>query len=52
MIIEFKNLQKLLHPNIVRMHEIYVDFNDGFQETSTVLIVMEKIDGKEMFEAI
>ena len=34
------------------MHEIYVDFNDGFQATSTVCIIMEKIEGKEMFEAI
>jgi hypothetical protein len=30
MILEFKNLQKIVHHNIVRMYEIYIDWRDGF----------------------
>ena len=52
MILEFRNLQMLSHPNIVQMYEIYISWNEGFQAAGTVCIVMEKIEGKEMFEVI
>jgi calcium/calmodulin-dependent protein kinase I len=34
------------------MNEIYVSWKEGFQAAGTVCVVMEKIDGKEMFEVI
>jgi len=34
------------------MYEIYINWNDGFQAAGTVCIIMEKIEGKEMFEVI
>lgn len=34
------------------MYEIYIAWKEGFQATGTVCIVMEKIEGKEMFEVI
>jgi calcium/calmodulin-dependent protein kinase I len=52
MIQEFFHLSKLSHPNIVHMYEIYIDWQDGFQQTGQVHIIMEKIDGIEMFEVI
>lgn len=30
MVIEFHNLVKLSHENIVKMHELYIDYNDDF----------------------
>lgn len=52
MILEFKNLQKLNQKNIVKMHELYAEWKDGFQATGLVYVLMEKINGKEMFEVI
>jgi len=34
------------------MEEIYVHWNEGFQATGTVCVIMEKINGMEMFEVI
>ncbi|CAD8117498.1 unnamed protein product [Paramecium sonneborni] len=52
MILEFKNLKKLSHPHIVAMKELFIQWNEGFQSTGTVLVVMEKVKGMEMFEVI
>ncbi|CAD8093148.1 unnamed protein product [Paramecium primaurelia] len=52
MILEFKNLKKLSHPRIVKMEELYIQWNEGFQSTGTVYVVMEKVKGSEMFEVI
>ncbi|CAD8068673.1 unnamed protein product [Paramecium primaurelia] len=52
MIIEFKSLQKLNHDNIVKVHRLYIDFNNGFQSESQAYAVMELVQGKEMFEVI
>ncbi|CAD8170348.1 unnamed protein product [Paramecium pentaurelia] len=52
MILEFKSMFKLQHENIVKVHKLYVDFNNGFQSESKAYVVMELIKGKEMFEVI
>ncbi|KAM3146386.1 hypothetical protein pb186bvf_001355 [Paramecium bursaria] len=52
MILEFKNLRKLSHPNIVQMEQLFVQWNEGFQATGTVCVIMEKVNGREMFEVI
>lgn len=52
MINEFRNLAALSHPNIIKVYELYVDFNDGFQKQSKVLVVMELVEGSEMFQHI
>ncbi|CAK76827.1 unnamed protein product (macronuclear) [Paramecium tetraurelia] len=52
MILEFKSMFKLQHENIVKVHKLYIDFNDGFQSESKAHVVMELIKGKEMFEVI
>lgn len=52
MVIEFQNLRKMVHINIVKVYELYVNFKDGFQSSSTVCIVMELIEGREMYTAI
>ena len=52
MIQEFLNLQRLTHPNIVKMHEIYFHWNEGFQSSGEVCVVMEMVNGREMFESI
>ncbi|CAD8069289.1 unnamed protein product [Paramecium primaurelia] len=52
MILEFKSMFKLQHENIVKVHKLYVDFNNGFQSESKAHVVMELIKGKEMFEVI
>jgi calcium/calmodulin-dependent protein kinase I len=52
MVIEFSNLVKLSHENIVKMYELYVDYNDGFQSESSAYVIMDFIDGQEMFEVI
>lgn len=51
-VIEFNNLVQLSHENIVKMHELYIDYNDGFQSESRAFIIMDFIDGQEMFEVI
>ncbi|CAK80762.1 unnamed protein product (macronuclear) [Paramecium tetraurelia] len=52
MIMEFKNLRRLNHPHIVSMKEIYIQWFEGFQSTGMVCVIMEKIEGREMFEVI
>lgn len=52
MIIEFKNLKKLHHPNIVQVYELYLFKSQGMFENSTILVVMELIEGKELFQVI
>ena len=52
MILEFKNLKKLNHDHIVKMDELYIQWNEGLQSTGTVYVVMEKVKGSEMFEVI
>ncbi|CAK74290.1 unnamed protein product (macronuclear) [Paramecium tetraurelia] len=52
MIIEFKSLQKLNHDNIVKVHRLYIDFNNGFQSESKAYAIMELVKGQEMFEVI
>lgn len=34
------------------MHELHIEWKDGFQATGLVHVIMEKITGKEMFEVI
>lgn len=45
MILEFFNLQKLYHQNIVQMEEIYVDWQEGYQAGGIIHVIMEKIEG-------
>lgn len=52
MFIEFVNLKKLNHANIVKVLEIYFEWSDGFQAAGTMHVVMEKIKGKELFDVI
>lgn len=52
MVIEFNNLNKLSHENIVKVYQLFLSFNNGFQSESSGFIVMEYIDGDEMFEQI
>ncbi|CAD8099180.1 unnamed protein product [Paramecium sonneborni] len=52
MIIEFKRLIKLSHENIVKVHKLYVDFDNSFQSESKAYVVMELIEGQEMFEVL
>ncbi|CAD8108082.1 unnamed protein product [Paramecium sonneborni] len=52
MIIEFKRLVELSHDNIVKAYKMYLDFDTGFQSESQAFVVMELIQGKEMFEVI
>lgn len=44
---EFKNLSKLNHPNIVKVYELYIDYDHG-----KVYSLQELIRGKEMFAHI
>jgi len=50
MIIEFNNLNKLQHENIVKVYQLFLAFSNGFQSESSGYIVMEYIEGDEMFE--
>lgn len=34
------------------MHSLYLDYNDGFQSESSAYVIMDFVDGKEMFEVI
>jgi serine/threonine protein kinase len=45
LIYEIEVLKQLNHPNIVRLYEVYED-------SSQILMVMEKCDGRELFEEI
>jgi calcium/calmodulin-dependent protein kinase I len=49
MIKEFRSLAKLEHPNIVKVNKLFIDFKDGFQNHSTIYVVMEIVEGMEMF---
>ncbi|CAD8111709.1 unnamed protein product [Paramecium sonneborni] len=50
----YQNLRilKIKPSSIVAMKEFYIQLNEGFQITGTVLAVMEKVKGKEMFKVI
>lgn len=41
------NLKTLSHPNIVKMHELYID-----RESEHIYLIMELIQGKEMFKVL
>lgn len=49
MIKEFRSLVELQHPNIVKVHKLFIDFKDGFQGQSKIYVIMELVEGKEMF---
>lgn len=34
------------------MHRLYVDYKDGFQDQSKIYVIMELVEGKEMFQYI
>lgn len=44
---EFQHMKNLNHPNVVEVYELYIDEFRG-----NVYIVMELIEGLEMYEAI
>ncbi|CAK85880.1 unnamed protein product (macronuclear) [Paramecium tetraurelia] len=48
----FQRLIKLSHENIVKVHKLYVDFDNSFQSESKAYVVMELIEGQEMFEVL
>lgn len=34
------------------MHRLFVDYKDGFQDQSKIYVIMELVEGKEMFQYI
>lgn len=47
MVKEFKNHRKLDHKNIIKVHELYIDYIN-----KRVYIVMELVECKELFEVV
>lgn len=52
MVVEFTTLLKIRHENIVKMHTLYLEFNDKFMGENEAVVLMELVDGHEMFEVI
>lgn len=45
MVIEFTSLLKIKHENIVKMHNLYLEFNDKFMGENEAIVLMELVDG-------
>jgi serine/threonine protein kinase len=52
MIKEFKHIVKLGHPNVVRTYKMYIDVRGNFSNGTELYVIMEYVEGKEMFEVI
>jgi serine/threonine protein kinase len=52
MITEFRHLLKIVHPNVVRTYRMYIDVGNGLSAGMKVYVIMELVEGSEMFEFI